>query len=223
MKGFEGYTGGMAENEVLGETIFEKTEKEKEQEFRGEYVSFEQAVDIVKNPKLQPFKDPTEPHEKPFPYDVQATLVDLLSLANYKQVRFYTAVGSYLDKKYGVDAFFELDLGEGNFVRATLDMTQNPNKQEYKADIVFQWPREGLDRRDPGDRAVWLDKVREVAKEVASVLQTEARVKGIAIKALNEEQIEKSAEMAVQKKTKVHAAHHDAKRTMGRNFHHHAK
>jgi len=194
---FEGYTGKIAESEVLGETATEQ--KEKEQEFYGEYITFEQAVDLVKDNKYQPFKDPTNPHEKPFPHDVHATLIEELSLDSYEQLRFYTAVGSYLDKKHGIDAFFELDLGEGESVRATLDMTQNPNKHDYKADVVFHWPNEGIDRKDPEDRVIWRDKVNEVSKELKDVLETEARLKGENIRSLSDEEIKKSYEVAKKK------------------------
>jgi hypothetical protein len=195
---FEGYTGEIAESEVLGETTSEQ--KEKEAEFQGEYITFNQAADPVKDNQFQPFKDPTNPHEKPFPYDVHATLVDVLSLDNYEQVRFYTAVGSYLDKKHGIDAFFELDLGSGDSVRATLDMTQNPRKHDYKADVVFYWPKEGLDRKDPGDRIVWQDKVNEVSKELKEVLEMEARARGKRIRSLNEEEIKESFKIAEEKR-----------------------
>ena len=187
---FEGYTGHLAEGEVLGETKPEQ--KEREKEFEGEYINFNQAVDIVKDTDFQPFKDPTNPHEKPFPHDVHATIVDLLSLDNYEQVRFYTAVGSYLDRKHGVDAFFELDLGNGESVRATLDMTQNPHKRDYEADVVFQWPRDGIDRRDPGDRIVWRDKVNEVARDAADVLSATARAEGKTMRSLGEKEIKES-------------------------------
>lgn len=195
---FEGYTGKIAESEVLGETTPEQ--KEKESEFNGEYINFQQAVDLVKDVERQPFKDPTNPHEKPFPHDLHATIVEMLSLDNYEQVRFYTAVGSYLDKKHGIDAFVELILDNGNLVRATLDMTQNPNKQDYKADVVFQWPNDGIDRKDPSDRITWQDKVNEVAKELSEVLKTEARVAGKTIRSLNEKEIKEAYEMAEAKK-----------------------
>lgn len=199
-KNFEGYTGHLAEGEVLGETKLEQ--KEKEKEYEGDYLTFKQAVDLVKETNFQPFKDPTNPHEKPFPHDVHATLIDLLSLDSYEQVRFYTAVGSYLDKKHGIDAFYELDLGEGESVRATLDMTQNPHKHDYKADVVFQWPRDGIDRKDPSDRVVWQDKVNEVARELADVLETTARAEGKTIRSLKEKEIKTSFAEAEEKRKK---------------------
>jgi len=189
---FEGYTGKISESEVLGETKTEQAEAKRE--FGGEYIGFRQAVDLVKD--VQPFKDPADPHEKPFPHDLHATLAEALSLDNYEQLRFYTAVGSYLDKKHGVDAFFELDLGNGKSARATLDMTQNPKKQDYKADVVFQWPSEGLDRKDPGDRAAWQDKLREVSKELKDVLEAEARLAKTNIRSLSEKEIEESRRIA---------------------------
>ena len=197
---FEGYTGKIAESEVLGETTPEQ--KERESEFNGEYITFEQAIDLVKDDEYQPFKDPTNPHEKPFPHDVHATLIQELALDSYAQLRFYTAVGSELDKKHGVDAFFELDLGNGKSVRATLDMTQNPNKRDYKADVVFQWPNEGLDRKDPDDRVVWQDKVSEISKELRDVLETEARLKEENIRSLSEDEIKESSKIAEEKKQK---------------------
>ena len=81
---FEGYTGKIAESEVLGETTPE--EKEREKEFSGEYISFKQAVDLVKESGRQPFKDPTNPEEKPFPHDLHATIVEMLSLVGWQNL-----------------------------------------------------------------------------------------------------------------------------------------
>lgn len=47
-------------------------------------------------------------------------------------IRFYTAVGSTLDKMHSVDGFFEF---EGK-VTVTLDLTMNPEKDACKADVL---------------------------------------------------------------------------------------
>jgi len=196
MKKFEssGYTGGVSESEVLGDADVDKQEVERE--FKGEYINFSQAVDIVKG--QQRIQDSTDPR-KPFPNDVHATIAKKLGV-DCEQVHFYTAVGSYLDKKHGVDAFFELDVGDGNVVRTTLDITQNPHKHDYKADVILHWPATGIDTKDKEDKKIWKDKVKETSEELVEFLKTEARIKGEIIRLLSEEEIRESNKIAEEKR-----------------------
>lgn len=181
----EDYTDKVAKEEILGAVSPEQQEYAKQLE--GENITLDQAFDLAKNSKNS--------DEKLFPHDVHGTLLDLLSIENYNQVRFYTAVGSCLQEKYGVDAFFELDLGDGELVMATLNISQS-FKKEYKADVEFQWPDEGIIREDPDERAIWDQLVNEVAKEVKDVLVSTANAHGKTISSLSEKKIEKSFKIA---------------------------
>ena len=195
MEKFRGYTGKIAESEVLGETA--KPEYEKKMAMEG-YITYDQAMDLVKD--FQPFQDPTDPYENRFPQDVHATLADLLKLQNFSQLRYYTAIDSPLDRLHSVDAFFELDLGNGQCMRVTLDMTQNPNKEDYKADVVFQWPREGLSYEDPDDKSFWKDKVQEIAYQLFEVFGQKIDLTNL--RSLTKEELETSKQISEQQRQK---------------------
>ena len=52
---------------------------------------------------------------------------------------FYNALGTELDKRYGIDAILVLESkGERAFV--SIDITSNPNKTAHKADLILQVP-----------------------------------------------------------------------------------
>ena len=74
--------------------------------------------------------NPTDP-EPDIANDLHAHVCIALGLEEWSEVAFYTAVGSPLDYYYGVDFFFEL-----HNVVVTLDLTTNPKKTSYKADII---------------------------------------------------------------------------------------
>ena len=80
----------------------------------------QEAFDLVKQPEFQPFEDPTLPKEKPFPRDLQLEVANQLEVY-LRQLSYYTAVESPLDY-LGIDAFFELEAGEGRYLRVTLDI-----------------------------------------------------------------------------------------------------
>ena len=159
-----GYTGDIVEGEVLGQVTPEQ--KELEQHFEGRYITFEEAADLVRPEACQPFKDPANPKEKPFPRDVHDVVASGMGLKNSRQLRYFTGAGKSMLDKMGVDAFYELDLGNGENIRATLDITQNPNKEDYKADVVFQWPQDGISSKSKEDAPVWNAKVFEVSRGV---------------------------------------------------------
>lgn len=124
------------------------------------YLKFEEAVEDVK--KNQPWDDPSDPHPR-FANDLHAEVAIELGLEDdYAPLEFYTAIGSSLDHYHGVDAFFEY---EG--ARATLDITQNPAKQDgYKADLIVG-PEE----------VEYSVRRQEKAAEIADVLRAEVAKK----------------------------------------------
>ena len=175
-----GYTGDIAEEEVLGQVTPEQRKLEKNFErYSGEFFPIEEAMDLVRPKDCQPFKDPTNPREKPFPRDVHDVVAERLGLKNRRQLRYFTAAGkSNLDRN-GVDAFYELDLGEGKNVRATIDITKREDVEEkYKSDVAFRWPNEGISSTGKEDAPLWNAKVFEVSQGVGDTLLSEARVRG---------------------------------------------
>lgn len=193
MRPRESYTGKLAEDEVFG-----STEKGKNIESKNQYYSFEVLVELVKS--SQPFKEPSNP-DMPFPNDLHATIAKAFTLENYEQLKYYTAVGSNLDWMEGIDAFFELDLGNGESIMVTLDITLNPMKPEHKADVVFQWPAEGISRKE--DREEWNEKVNEISNMIIEIFKQKAQDKGVVVQSLNRAEIEESEKIANQREKAV--------------------
>ena len=130
-----GITGKIVERELFGEIKQER----RETPHHWPYYDYEASVILVKN--LQPF-DPTDP-EPDFANAVHYRVAEQLSL-DLDQLRFYTAINSPLDHYHGVDGWFELAVtGQ----RVTIDLTTNPQKGDYKANIIFTVPYDGLDRK----------------------------------------------------------------------------
>ena len=125
-----------------------------------------------------------------------------LGLKNRRQLRYFTAAGkSNLDRN-GVDAFYELDLGEGKNVRATIDITKREDVEEkYKADVPFRWPNEGISPTSKEDAPVWNAKVFEVSAGVEETLLAEAHAMGYkAIPQLSAEELRKSEVIAARER-----------------------
>jgi hypothetical protein len=111
MSRFDGYTGHLFEEEVLGKCTITH---------RG-YMRWQEAAQLVRK---------NQPHVMtPVATQLQAELRKKLPGID---VRFYTAVGSTLDKMHSVDGFFEF---EGK-VTVTIDLTMNPHKDACKADVL---------------------------------------------------------------------------------------
>lgn len=115
-------------------------EEEKEAGLKGGQISFEKTVELAK--KFQPH-DPTHPI-KPFARDMRISLLDLMigkkwveqNEEDQDRVKFYTAVGTPLDKLYGAHAFIEYKDRDGERYYATLDLSL-AKKAEYKSDIII--------------------------------------------------------------------------------------
>jgi len=90
---------------------------------------------------------------------------ELDKLGQYK-LEYFSAVGSHLDTKHGVDAFFRVGDSSGKELAiATLDVTMNPNKSGgYKADSVALFPGGGLDPAE--DREEYLVQVKNTFQEL---------------------------------------------------------
>lgn len=176
LKNFESkseYTGGLFEDQFIGvvdtnnpeyQTELHKAETEEaEQGMDNRYIRFKKALELTK--KFQS-SDPTNP-SKPFGRDLRIALQDILKLENEEEmdmVKFYTAVGTPLDKIHGVDAFIEIDGGKEGTFRTTFDLTTNPHKKAYKSDMVIS--EENLS--DPNlEEKEYLRQIEVYAKLVA--------------------------------------------------------
>lgn len=84
-----------------------------------------------------------------------------------KHLRFYNSLNTSLDFYNGVDGFFEYIDPQGRHIYCALDTTQNPYKQEYKADVkIMGFPDF---RKAPNDYLKWLDFI---SQQIIHTLQT---------------------------------------------------
>lgn len=159
-----GYTGHLIEKELFGVPESSKNMPEIEKKFReAGFIKMRDAMSVIK--RYQPEgSDPSDP-EAGFANDLHATVAELLGIEDYENLRFYTAVGTLIDFKNGVDAFMELD-HEGRTYFVTLDVTANPNKTSHKADIVFHVPMDGIDPKE--DKREYSEILNGTADRVAS-------------------------------------------------------
>ncbi|MEA3398211.1 MAG: hypothetical protein U9R06_00510 [Patescibacteria group bacterium] len=160
-----GFTGGITEREMLGGT----RTPQKEENIPGvkEYIRFDSAIAYAK--KLQASEDPSDPDTR-FANDLHATIAGKLNLENYADLKFYSSIGTHLDKYYGVDAFFEIKI-DNVTVLVTMDITTNPNKgDQYKADTIINMPKGGLDPDLSEDKEVYRQKIEEVSGEVVKII-----------------------------------------------------
>lgn len=102
------------------------------------FMRFDEAIQFVRNAKQVP---PTLPHLA----DLRRRVASQLGLQPH-QIRYYSAVGSPLDKYHGVDAILEAN---GRF--ATLDVTLRPEKTHSKSDatLLLQRRHDGGYEPDP--------------------------------------------------------------------------
>lgn len=212
--------GHKAERETFDEVRldeYERIVKERKEEIGGsahpEEIYFNIYRDAVK--ESQPFRDATNPQEKQFPFDLHAKVVELLKLDRYEQLRFYTAVGSDLDKKFGTDAFFELDLGNGRNVDVTLDITlkdEEAAKEKYKADVMlFSWKKISYQNQFKD----WNDRITKYANEVIKKFNEKT---GNEIPVLSFEDIEESKKQE-REGIKMKMRKERAKHSLHRNRH----
>ncbi len=171
-----GYTGGIAEEELLGK-VNTKEYFEQHPDI-GTYVPFRDSVEYVKDSQ---FGDPENPRRF-FPRSMlealrgDEVLKEKVPEAVYK---FFTAVGSHLDKRHSIDAFVECVPDPKHntvIIRTTLDVTRNTGKAGgYKADIVVLVPHEGVDPKDEN----YPEFVDEYAAMIRAHILTELEKKGI--------------------------------------------
>ena len=137
--------GGLIENEIFGE--IKKYKYFEDLPNIDSYVKFGESIKAVRNMQLGSPEKPS----KFVPKDLKKNIEQLFLRDTGKEINilFYTAVGSHLDRYHGIDGFFEIN-EDGRKVIVTMDVTANPNKDSYKADIILSVPRDGIDDVDEG-------------------------------------------------------------------------
>ena len=186
--------GHAIEEEVLGETKIEAREKKIEE---GDYFDIEHHFEAVK--EFQPFKDPANPVEKPFPCQVKKEIATILGVRD-EQLRYYTSAGYppldyHRDRK--IDSFIELDSGGGDCARVTWDITTKPEDLtgDKIADVIILWEKDGIDPKLDEDKDKWNDKINKTAEDSIKILQRTVADKGGVIRPLTEFEIEESRRM----------------------------
>lgn len=145
-----GYTGKLLEEEILGCCLW----------VWDGYLSFRESVKKVK--AFQPW-DPTDPRPRAA-NDFHFFVSEALEV-ECSELGFFTSVGTPLDRYHGVDAFFEY-----NGRVATVDLTSNGKKDEYKADLIVH--EEDIYQEDGN---VNQERLQELASLVAGLLKKEPR------------------------------------------------
>ena len=179
-----GLTGELFESECIGvidtrnpeyqKALSEAINNEAGDGMKVGYIRFRTAMDLAK--RFQPY-DPTNP-TKPFARDLRISVADLLiqkkwildNEGDQDRIRFYTASGTPLDKFHRADAFIEFEHRNGQKYHVTLDLTLNPNKQQYGYNvIVHQLP----DPTIPEEEKDYLAAVEKYAEEIVQRLEAQ--------------------------------------------------
>lgn len=175
MSTFEtGYTGKIIESESVGKN-WALIEHEKD----IEYLSYEEAMDNVRRFQSEtnhPYR-PEKPSAKRFPlvrgwHDKVGTELGLSEddMENGK-LKFFTAIDSILDKKHGIDGFMELELTDGQTIQVTLDITTNPQKVSYKAEVMIEIPEDGYDYDDSEDQKKMRELIEFHGEQIVNIFQ----------------------------------------------------
>lgn len=135
---------------------------------RGRFKSVGQVYEAFKKNYLG--AGASERGETSMSTDLRVAVEDALGMTDAEEdLKFYSAVGTIIDHKLGVDAFFELkDPKTGAYARVTLDATLNKEKQKegWKADVIVgELPDAGQEADD------YLEKVEEIGSDIAAKLQ----------------------------------------------------
>lgn len=123
---------GKSAERVMGSVDLPRNER-----VEGRYVSYAASLNLAK--EHQPWEDPISPSPA-FAKKLREAILDAmprLPQELHKNLKFYTSVGSPLDRYHGVDAFLEFEVIGKDPIRITLDITMKPKKDSWKADILF--------------------------------------------------------------------------------------
>lgn len=180
----EYYSGRHLEQDIFGKMRRTREYTEAENELirevnkvgKGRFIESEEMRDLIK----EHYKDnPTAPM-KEFASDVRLEIADQIGFGTNEEMeslRFYTAVDTAYDILSGVDAWVEVDLGNGKIAEVRLDATLNPDKNSKtaKSDIVIR----KVPKSSHGDEA-YFNNVERYGGQIATLLKKrmEAIAKG---------------------------------------------
>lgn len=83
-------------------------------------------------------------------------------------IRFFTAVESSLDKKYGIDGFFEITRPERKHL-ITIDITMNERSINNNVDLMIYIPRDGINIKH--NAKLFRETIEKAAEKIINKLQ----------------------------------------------------
>lgn len=184
-----GYTGGLLESEVFGETEINEIEKalkslklnpENLEEYRKNgYLDYVNSIRFTKLVQKKYPDDeevgPSNPKER-FANDIHATLMEELGIEDSEEVLFYSSVKTPLDLKHGVDAFFEIKKKEGDSFLITMDVSMK-DKEFQKANVLVIM-KDGAP--DPSEKD-YEESLKDIANALKSVFDSGDRFKKVKV------------------------------------------
>jgi hypothetical protein len=188
MRAFEEPDGKAFEKALFGRCSESISKEKKEFLKENDYYDLVRTNQPYENSRNPKFSEHTK--KESFPQKLTKEIVKELLIATKRRnredegdiqlpnpfldVRFYTAVDSGLDERYGVDAFVEWYLPNGEVKeQVTLNATLHDYKKKQRADILFSFPEElKKDFHKEEDAGDLLDKkdCNVVVSELASVV-----------------------------------------------------
>ncbi|KKS36866.1 MAG: hypothetical protein A3G49_03860 [Candidatus Sungbacteria bacterium RIFCSPLOWO2_12_FULL_41_11] len=177
-KHYENFIGGGEGTEfewdIFGAADTKNPEYQKELERvtkPNDFVFYRDALKLAK--KFQP-GDPGNP-KRAFARDLRIEIIDLLGLTEEKdmdRIKFYTAIGTPLDKWHSIDGFFEIEQEHRPPIMITFDTTtltaeqKQERGQKIKADILIS------DKElDISNEKTLPEKTTKLAKEIVNIFK----------------------------------------------------
>lgn len=165
------YTGKMNERDVFGSFLPSQKflDAYRAVAKKNGYVGYEAALDLVRNHGIQ---DPLNP-DKPFANELRLAVIEALGLETEKdmdRVKFFTAVETPADQFHGIDGWIEYETEDGRRIVVTVDVTKNPNKDAWKADVIIP------EITDPSvDEDLFLQQAETYGGQVVDYIQDRTR------------------------------------------------
>lgn len=218
----EGVLGKLSrsyEQEFPGEETWEKRKEVREKREQEPY-SLTQLYEISKDYQPPENADPAEPG-KPFANRLREEVMLALGLDFFKpkentnRLKFYTSVGYHLDDR-GVDAFLELEMGSGDFVRFPIDLKTNPKEvspeegvrtesfrkgDEGRERVLFYYPPDGFDMKT--ESKDFFKKAEQVGVAVADGMKREIARRGLVLRELSEYEIDEGQKIQEENRQAV--------------------
>lgn len=184
-----GYTGGLLESEIFGETENKKIEKalsilnlkpEELEEYRnGGYLDFSHSIHFAKLVQKEYTEEedvsPSNPKER-FSNDLHATIMEELGIENSEDIKFYSSVKTPLDIKHGVDSFFEIKTKNKANNLITIDVSMK-DKDFQKANVLIVM-KDGAP--DPSEND-YEKKLKDISIAIKNILEGGDRYKKVKV------------------------------------------